>query len=300
MDRLLIFRSGALGDFLLTIPILAALRKSAHVTLVTRPSYGKLSWDWELADETLDIDCARWTPLFTASEAVPESLSEWLLGFTAVHAWMTDADGNFSRHLRKVHPHSFYLHPPVVAPTGLHATDQLADGLPQVEFTVAAKLKSTIPPRLAIHLGSGSSQKNWPVEHWKALLHALASARPELALLIITGPADETVRAQLPFIRQSLPTSVTEAHTWPLPALAHALSDCTAYVGHDTGISHLAALCGLPSLWLFGPTEPSVWAPRRSNVRVLPAPGGNLTALSAAHVFENLTQLIPTSKLSGP
>ena len=57
------------------------------------------------------------------------------------------------------------------------------------------------------------------------------------------------------------------------------------YIGHDTGISHLAAVLGVPSLLLFGPTDPAVWAPPHGFVQVLRAPGNDLSQLELSTVF---------------
>jgi heptosyltransferase-3 len=56
----------------------------------------------------------------------------------------------------------------------------------------------------------------------------------------------------------------------------------SAYVGNDSGISHLAAALGRPALVLFGPSNPDLWSPR--GARVLRAPDGDLSRLSVYDV----------------
>src|SRR5207248_2004418 len=68
-----------------------------------------------------------------------------------------------------------------------------------------------------------------------------------------------------------------------LPHLA-AVLEPTIFVGHDSGISHLAAAAGANCILLFGPTDPNVWAPRNENVRVLQAQSGSLNDLDIAEV----------------
>ncbi|HEX8078467.1 MAG TPA: glycosyltransferase family 9 protein, partial [Chthoniobacterales bacterium] len=51
------------------------------------------------------------------------------------------------------------------------------------------------------------------------------------------------------------------------------------FIGHDSGISHLAAAAGAGCLLLFGPTDPAIWAPANENVTVLRAPERNLALL---------------------
>ena len=60
----------------------------------------------------------------------------------------------------------------------------------------------------------------------------------------------------------------------PLEQLARVLRDARAYLGNDSGVSHLADAVGTPSLLLFGPTDPRLYAPRSATVRVIDAPAG--------------------------
>ena len=96
------------------------------------------------------------------------------------------------------------------------------------------------------------------------------------ALLIISGEADETRRARLE--SEWKDRDVRFAKNLPLPQLA-ALLENSIFVGHDSGISHLAAAAGAKCILLFGPTDPDVWAPMNENVEVLRAPGGDLRRL---------------------
>jgi ADP-heptose:LPS heptosyltransferase len=69
----------------------------------------------------------------------------------------------------------------------------------------------------------------------------------------------------------------------PLPELAAQLSSSQLFLGHDSGVSHLAAALGVPCVLLFGPTDPAMWAPPVPHVRVIRR-GPELTAISVADV----------------
>jgi len=56
------------------------------------------------------------------------------------------------------------------------------------------------------------------------------------------------------------------------------------FIGHDSGISHLAAAAGANCVLLFGPTDPGVWAPRNNNVQILRAQSGKLRDLKVGRV----------------
>ena len=73
---------------------------------------------------------------------------------------------------------------------------------------------------------------------------------------------------------------VLVAENLPLPVLGALLARCGHFLGHDSGISHLAAAVGTSCTLLFGPTDPDIWAPPYPDMEILRAPGGfteNLT-----------------------
>jgi heptosyltransferase-2 len=73
----------------------------------------------------------------------------------------------------------------------------------------------------------------------------------------------------------------------PLPALAAALRQCRLFLGHDSGLSHLAAAVGRPCVLLFGPTDPAMWAPPGPRVQVIRR-GATPDCISVEEVLEAL------------
>lgn len=140
---------------------------------------------------------------------------------------------------------------------------------------------SAHPPKIALHPGSGSERKNWPLGHWQLFL-AQAVSRTDGKFLFISGEAD-TVRAEK--LAPILPASRTEfARQLPLLDLAHKMSACSFFIGHDSGITHLASALGLPGLVLWGGSNLQVWRPRGDGLKVLQSPGG-LAGLSVDQVW---------------
>jgi heptosyltransferase-2 len=141
---------------------------------------------------------------------------------------------------------------------------------------------------LALHPGSGSERKNWPEAHWRVLLEHLAGST-DLDLLLVGGEAEgdrlQRLAAALPPDRARLSQSL------PLADLARCLAGCRAFVGHDSGISHLAAAVDLPGLILWGDTDEEVWRPPSQKVTVLRSPAG-LARLPVAEVIEQLDRLL--------
>ena len=101
-------------------------------------------------------------------------------------------------------------------------------------------------------------------------------ARAGATLLIVGGEADGK---QLASLRANFSERVCFAENLDLPRLAAVLQRTATFLGHDSGISHIAAAVGTPALLLFGPSDPAVWAPVNGNVRVLRVTSANLADL---------------------
>jgi heptosyltransferase-2 len=309
--RILIIRGGALGDFLLTLPAIDAIRRrlpEASITLVTRPAYGALMLACGYVQEVRNLESASMAALFGPG-ALPDDVQNWLAEFDEVFAWTTDADGVVAQHFRGACRGTWHILNPVMQPSGNHASDQLASGLPFScePFAQVQQWTPTEEFTLAIHLGSGSANKNWPVEKWLELVDRLIKEERPLApqkILIIAGEADAAVTSKFlkgfASLSGKIPIILEVAEHLPLDELAQFLARCRFYIGHDTGVSHLAAVCGVPSLWLFGPTDPCVWAPRAPNAHYLTSPTKEMQYLNLELVMDALrTQVISTPKRSG-
>jgi heptosyltransferase-2 len=143
-------------------------------------------------------------------------------------------------------------------------------------------------PLLAVHPGSGSPRKNWPLEHWLELLEYFLEKWPSGGLRIIGGEAD---RAQISLLRSAFSRLDARVEMWEDVAhrtLAARLSLCDFFVGHDSGVSHVAVAVQTPSLLLFGPTDPAVWAPTGTRVRILQSRNLLMGGLDVKEVREAL------------
>jgi lipopolysaccharide heptosyltransferase III len=126
--------------------------------------------------------------------------------------------------------------------------------------------------------------KVWPADRFAALFHALdRGAVPA----VFAGPG-ETERAMAAPLLAALPGAIDLVGCLTLPEAAACLARCTLFVGNDSGLMHLAAAAGAPTLGLFGPTSAAEYAPAgpRAGVALSTSPRmGDLsveTALQAA------------------
>ena len=144
-------------------------------------------------------------------------------------------------------------------------------------------------PWLAIHPGSGSAQKNWPVSRWTELALELLRQRPNLRLLLLGGEADTVAVSSLS--RGLPPERILVVQHAQLPRVAALIAACDLFLGHDSGIAHLAAANGIPCLLLFGPSDPSVWTPPQPRVRMLRAANGLMPSIRVDEVLERLRSM---------
>jgi ADP-heptose:LPS heptosyltransferase len=142
-----------------------------------------------------------------------------------------------------------------------HATEYYAECL---GVTPDESFKLQIPPNgpsldVIIHPGSGSPNKNWPIENFAEVAAQLQRGYRRVTWCL--GPA-EVERVRLPkLIGDPL-------YCESLVELAGRLATARLYIGNDSGITHLAATLGVPTIAIFGPTDPAVWAPRGDHVYV--------------------------------
>jgi len=166
---------------------------------------------------------------------------------------------------------------------GINVVDFAARIFPSLEDREFARefLVSVPQPIVAIHPGSGSHEKNWPLENWISLFSRGSRFADLERLLVISGEADEAQTDQLE--REWKNRGLRFARNLPLPRLA-AVLERSIFIGHDSGISHLAAAIGANCILLFGPTDPDVWAPRNDNVQILRAPNARVGDLRIEQV----------------
>ena len=106
-----------------------------------------------------------------------------------------------------------------------------------------------------------------------------------MGLLLVGGEAEGQ---RLKRLAASLPTGRCEvAQSLPLTDLAQRLGSCVGFVGHDSGISHLAAALGLPCVILWADTLEEIWRPQGERVTIVKAIAG-LSAVRVERVAEEL------------
>ena len=301
MKKILVLRGGALGDFIVTLPALHLLRglwPSAQIEFVGNARAAELGLIAKVIDKVHSQAEARWAQLYHPKPLSPD-FKDWLDGFDLIVSLWPDPDGELRRHF--AHRGSTFIARDArvsTQPAAAHFCEALRPlGLATQDYTFrfdfSADIRAAAAHRLsglndfvALHPGSGSSQKNWPLDRWAKL-----AARLQRPLLVVTGEAEQN----LPRWPENL--HVVHAHNWPLPVLGAALTKCACFIGHDSGVSHLATASAAQCVLLFGPTDPAVWAPPGAQVIKR---GETLDAISVDEVLAAIATLRPSPASAGP
>ncbi len=284
MKSALIIRGGAIGDFILALPAVHALRDEhpgMRLEIMGYSHIASLACERFYANAIRTMEQRAVAIFFAPKAELDPGLCRYFSSFEMVVSYLYDPDSVFTNNLKRAGVTNL-----IVAdgrPSGTaHATDFLAQWLPR-----AGVAPHIGPPRVypndadleeaarhfpglgksmvAIHLGSGSPKKNWPTSRFLDLAQWLKGRG--LGVLVVQGPADS--EAQGNFWRDPASANCIRCHGLSLPVLAAALKQCAVFVGHDSGISHLAAAVGTPVVAIFGPTDPRQWAPLGKKVAVL-------------------------------
>jgi heptosyltransferase-3 len=313
--RILVLRGGAIGDFILTLPALQALRERwprAYVELVGYPHVAELARLGGLADRVASLDAAHVSRWFSLHPEIPPAQAEHVRSFDFVLSYLYDPEDIVRRNLLNAGARQVLYGTPLVH--GSHACDFLCRPLAELAIFPEAPLV----PRLrlsqahveagrqrlgtrgarafVLHPGSGGAKKNWPLDRFVALadrVRAAGLAAPRYVL----GEADEELRTKLAAagLGESLLTGLT------LAELAGVLAAASAFVGNDSGVAHLAAALGVPTVAVYGPTDPAVWGVRGDRARCVQDPGRGENAwasLPASAVEAELRSI--TAKSWGP
>ncbi len=294
---------GPVGDVLLAVPALRALRAEdpeARLLLAAQPGVGGLLGALGTVDGALSFDGLGLQTLFVEDGVVPSVAA--IRAARRIVCWFGSRDAVFARRLRALAPEAV-----VASPTGdgarlvwqhllvtVQAISEVTSGPcdPSPEARHGghrALLRAgwrTNTRLVLVHPGAGGVDKRWPAEGFVEVLAPLC-AREDLTVVLHQGPADvDAVTA----VDARLAGRARVLRGLPLVELAGALAQATVYLGNDSGVSHLAAAVGVPSLILFEERR-LAWRPWSASADVVLIDTASATQADVVKVADRLARL---------
>jgi len=317
--RVLVIHPGALGDVLQAVPALRALRGDGgerQVSLAAQPRLARFLAGAGVVDEGLSFDALGLSALF-ADDPVPPALAERLGGFDGIVSWFGARAPSYGERLTALAPRvvlapsappeSDATAPPVwrhllatVAPLGPPDPRAAGDAGPLAapltipeEWWVRGRAALSAAgladerPLLVVHAGAGGQWKRWPVERFAEVIARAGGC----AVLLHEGPADREAVDALEQRLDALGAAAGRARLIApaLEPLAAVLAGARAYLGGDSGVSHLAAATGAAAIILYPEATLARWAPWGPRARALPASDD---AADVEHAAETLVGLV--------
>jgi ADP-heptose:LPS heptosyltransferase len=274
---------GSLGDVLLAGPALAHLGDLGfRTTLAVTARLVALFAHSGLVADARDVESLALHRLFV--EPLDPRALDALAGYDAVVSWFGAGDRTFRASLARAGRPVVVARAAPPPALGRHAARHVLDtlaplgplpsGLPVARLNVTAADRDAAETWLeargigrgeaiVLQPGAGSVAKSWP--GFAPLARRLRAA--SMPVIALAGPAD--ARAVEALVATEAVDQGALARDWPLPRVAALLSLARAAVGNDSGPTHLAAAVGCPTVAIFGPSDPAVWAPLGPHVCVV-------------------------------
>lgn len=303
-----IHHDGALGDVLLSLPCISAVREgSGTVHLAARPDIAGFLKDMGCVDEASSSGSGLYASLLGAG---PDARGrEFLSQFGRAVVFTVRHDSPVAASLRGIIP---LVETVTTVPPAGERTHVAEHRLRQLRRNGAPGLAPmlTVPPGfreraeemlsragyergrrlIALHPGSGGAAKRWPLERFFDLAGLLKRDRDPFVVLI-TGPAeDDAFKGRVESFSRGR-KGVLHFRDPALSAAAALLSLCGLFIGNDSGIAHLAAAAGCGVVALFGPTDPALWRPAGPKVTVVSASGRPLSTIGPEEVYAAIEEM---------
>lgn len=298
-SRVLILKPCCLGDVLLTTPLVAMLRQ--HYPAATL-EYAVGPWARPMVLSNHHLDRVwqlpeRWTLASWLATLHTLRMASYDLAFVPDRSPILSALVALAGVPARVGLNSLgrgfgYTHPVTVPSTVLHEADlyqmlgtTVGASLPERRLwfwptsdaeaeadALLASLQIAEKPLVVLHGGGGANpgmtlhRKRWLPERWAAVADQLV-ADYEASVILIGGPGDEEAVAA---IKGAMHCAAIEAvRRWDWSVLGALLQRARLFLGHDTGMMHLASAVCTPTIVVFGPSDPQMYGPYGLNGRVI-------------------------------
>ncbi|MBN2328374.1 MAG: glycosyltransferase family 9 protein [Candidatus Omnitrophica bacterium] len=292
LRRWLIVRQGAIGDTILLSSLIRFIRSaipSAWIEVMGVYERVELLVGDHMADSALSSERIGMEELWMEHGGVSGDLSQFLGSYDVI-LYFAGSNRERLRKRLQIRPDMIVrVHPALPDEQAyMHCTDHYISVLhgilprketpaPQLDLRQAEILEAQnyleslgIDRRNALlvglHVGAGGRAKRAPLRLFTLAVKSLQSQRP-IVCLVPQGPADHEIVSR--FVKQSGAESIFILNELPLRKLASVLSLLEMFIGNDSGITHMAAAVGRPTLALFSTGNPRIWRPLGKRVRTM-------------------------------
>jgi ADP-heptose:LPS heptosyltransferase len=280
MTSTLVWHQGALGDFILSLPALNAIKtggSTARLHLISRADIADILIENRLADEVSAVEHGLFADFFASGTVSPQA-ARFLEQFRNAFIFMKKKDEVFAENLGKHIPECFFIR--TVPPAGrvVHVSASQMRQLTQLGIREKEMPHLKTKPFLSgvhggravitIHPGSGGKKKCWPIGKFLKLMKLLDREKM-FYFYVILGPAEDRELHEI--TNQFISANNMDAviiEGMPVSYIATLLKASVLHIGNDSGITHLSSALGTPTVAVFGPTDPKIWGPvgRRAKV----------------------------------
>jgi ADP-heptose:LPS heptosyltransferase len=280
--NVLIFQTGGLGDFVLTWPFAVAIGRiypQSRILYVSHSQKGELAKQ-VLRLEATDIE-AGWHGLFAEGGKLPPPAMSLLESAHAVYSFLP-ASKIWHENVDRLNPRArrIEIDARITSDYRGHFTDRMIEVLQDYppERSATQQIIRSINDRgigfkpaggtdVVIHPGSGSPTKYWPLERYIELANRLKESGRSVRFAIGEVELDRWNEKDLDQLKST--GRLVSCQTYL--ELLNEISSAAMFVGNDSGPAHLAGIIGVPTLALFGSTNPVQWKPLGPRVNVLQA-----------------------------
>lgn len=269
---------GALGDFVCFLPALSELARQAGVRLLARAEFAEIVPSGVTVESLERHEISR---LFAPEGENDPRVRDFFSRFMAVLSWFGAGEEEFARRLAAAAGGRarFFAFRPADGQT--HMSDYYLsciarekDGKERARVEAREKDRAAVAAFwsregltdkavLVVAPGSGSAKKNWDLARFEEVAREWRGRRNREAVFLL-GPVEDENGSAAALSREFL-----ALRGWSLGKVVALFERARLFLGNDSGVAHLAAAVGTPTVALFGPSDPRVWGPRGDHVRIV-------------------------------
>jgi ADP-heptose:LPS heptosyltransferase len=300
--NVLLFHTGALGDFILTWPIavaLARLHPQSRIFYVTHGAKGKLA-EKAIGVDSVDIDVG-WHPLHGDSQQLNAANRKSLGAAHTIVSFVSDGTDAWAKNVSSLAGQAkvLYLRTPPRGRIGdgVHVSDFFLQQLEAeaVLHTAVGQILRSVADRgiggrlaadgrIVIHPGAGAAAKCWPVDSFVEVAKRLTAAGHKVEFVLGEAEMEKWPAAEI----QKIFKVASVQKPADLVGLYQMIRGASCFIGNDSGPGHLAGIVGVPTVSIFGGGDADSWKPLGPAVRAVVSGGIDEVELAASELLRGM------------